>query len=98
MSGIKKEINNLLKIAEKIVKTTQDEISFGEYEFQEKIQYKKFKAKQNIPRKEIERFTLGIERFNFHAELVYWNKILVERHVHKKEDKCRIYLEIIDHL
>jgi len=90
MSVIKKEINQLLKIAKK---------SPEESEFQKKPQYMNFKKNENIPRKEIERFISGLEKLQhepmFCEEMIYWYKILLERHIHKKEEKYDIYFCLI---
>ena len=83
MAGIQREIEEILKLAKSVENETV---------FQEKTQYKKFKAKKIGGHKiEIFNFCHRLEKLEFAEECIFWLHKLFQEKVCNKDEKFHIF-------
>ena len=83
MSSIRQEIQSIVKLA----REAKDESSF-----QEKSEYKKFKAKKNGHRSEIKALIDCLaDQFDFNNEVIFWSHKFLDARVCNKDEKHRTF-------
>ena len=84
---LEKHIHEMVKLAKKVG---------NEVEFQQKPQYKKFKAKQNEHQRQLRILANELLSLNFHEECIYWShKAFEDLKISDKEERHSVFNTLI---
>jgi len=84
---LEKQVHEMIKLAKKVG---------NEAEFQQKPQYKKFKAKQNEHQRQLRILANELLSLNFHEECIYWShKAFEDLRISDKEERHLVFNTLI---